>query len=63
MQYDFTPEEISVMAARAGLVIPEDDLVPVARALNAHMKRVEPLMALELSDVEPAALFDPRWRD
>ncbi len=63
MQSDFTPAEIAVMATRAGLVIPEEDLAPVAKALSAHFKRVEPLMALELSSVEPAVLFDPRWHD
>lgn len=63
MQSDVTADEISVMAARAGLSIPEEDLVPVAKALSAHLKRVEPLMALELSSVEPAVMFDPRWRD
>lgn len=63
MQSDFTPAEIAVMATRAGLVVPEEDLASVAKALSAHFKRVEPLMALELSSVEPAVLFDPRWHD
>ena len=51
-----------LLARRAGLVVGEDRL----EALRDHLQVVEDdvraVEQLDLEDVEPASIFDPRWR-
>ena len=55
-------QDILRLAELAGLSIPEEDLAPLARALEAHTAFVAPLLERDLSAVQPALSFDPRWR-
>lgn len=59
----FTREEVERLGELARLRLPKEDLDPLAEALAEHDALVEPLLALELADVDPALTFDPRWRD
>jgi Asp-tRNA(Asn)/Glu-tRNA(Gln) amidotransferase C subunit len=54
-----TPEDVDRLAALARLSLPPEDLEPLARSLAAHLELVDPLLHLDLSDVEPALRFDP----
>lgn len=51
-----------ILARRAGLVVGEDRL----EALRDHLQVVEDdvraVERLDLEGVEPASIFDPRWR-
>jgi hypothetical protein len=54
-----TVEDVERLAAVADVVIPEEDLEPLAAALEAHLQFVEPLLRQDLSAVPPAVRFDP----
>jgi Asp-tRNA(Asn)/Glu-tRNA(Gln) amidotransferase C subunit len=56
---DVTPAEVERLAALVGLRLPPEDLEPLARSLSAHAELVAPLLARDLSDVEPALTFRP----
>jgi hypothetical protein len=59
----FTSEEIERLAELNGLHIPAEDFAPLAELLTAHCAFVEPLLRRDLSEMSPALVFDPRWRD
>jgi Asp-tRNA(Asn)/Glu-tRNA(Gln) amidotransferase C subunit len=51
------------LADLAGISIPAEDLAPLAEALAAFSDFVEPLLRADLSSVQSALTFDPRWDD
>jgi hypothetical protein len=53
-------EDVEQLAAIADIVIPDEDLEPLAAALEAHLQFVEPLLRRDLSAVPPAVRFDPK---
>jgi Asp-tRNA(Asn)/Glu-tRNA(Gln) amidotransferase C subunit len=54
-----TVEDVERLAAIAGLRVPDEDLEPLADALDSHLQFVEPLLHRDLSAVDPALRFDP----
>jgi hypothetical protein len=59
----FTPEDVERLAELVGLRIPPEDMRALAKLLTEHRALVDPLLQLELPEVDPALAFDPRWRD
>lgn len=63
MAIEFSSEEVKRAAEIVGVRVLPEDLAAVTEALAAHYAFVEPLLRRDLSDVDPALTFDPRWRD
>jgi len=59
MKQTLTPADVERLAALVDLSVPEEDLEPLARALEAQAELVEPLLALDPSTAESALTFDP----
>jgi Asp-tRNA(Asn)/Glu-tRNA(Gln) amidotransferase C subunit len=59
MERALTPADVECLATLVDLRLPEEDLEPLARALEAHAKLVEPLLGLDPSTAESALSFDP----
>jgi hypothetical protein len=57
-----SPEEVAILAATAGIWVPEEDLEHLARSLAEHLDAVAPLLAADLTRAVPALRLDPRWR-
>ncbi len=56
-QPDLTPQEIQTLARGAGLSIPPGDLAEVTHRYTALLEQLHKLDALDLSGVEPTAVF------
>jgi hypothetical protein len=55
-------EIVRAIAAYAGIVVPDED-VPILAAAHANEQAGErALAALDVGEVEPIVVFDPRWR-
>jgi hypothetical protein len=57
------PETIEVLAQLTGLPIAAEDIPPLVTALGDQLAAFETLEAVDLTDVNPALEFDPRWQD
>lgn len=56
------PDHLRERLRQADLVVPDEDLPAIARALEAHERRIAPLLEHEeLSSQEPVLRFDARW--
>ena len=61
---DPIPHETIVAMSRAlDLVIPDEDLEPLATALRDQLGSIKRIESLDLSGVNPVLRFDPRWHD
>jgi hypothetical protein len=58
-----TPADVALLARLSGLRVPAGDLEGLAGALEQHLAFVEPLLAADLDDTDPALTHDPRWHD
>jgi Asp-tRNA(Asn)/Glu-tRNA(Gln) amidotransferase C subunit len=58
-----TPEELQTIAHVFGFPLPAEDIDRLSTALRDQLAAVESLAALDLTDVQPALQFDPRWHD
>lgn len=47
---------------RVGLDLKEEELAKLAPQLRVLHKNIDRISNLELSDIEPQMIFDPRWR-
>ena len=52
---------VRVLAAVAGIPVPEEDLEPLVGAFRNHLRGMELLDTLDLEGVDPIVTFDPRW--
>jgi hypothetical protein len=57
------PETIEVLARLTGLPITAEDISPLVTALGDQLAAFETLEGVDLTDVNPAVEFDPRWQD
>lgn len=54
-------ETIKTLGRLAGLDIPEEDLQPLAMAMQRHLASIAALEALDLTDIEPMLTFKAAW--
>lgn len=59
---DVDANVVRVLAAVAGISVPDEDVEPLVGALRNHLKGMEALDALDLDDHDPIVVFDPRWK-
>lgn len=63
MTQTITPEMIRVLAATAGIDIPEEDETALATGLSEHLVALDELTRrLDLANVDPAVAYDARWQ-
>ena len=55
------PEAIRVLARVAGIVVPEEDVLPLAAAFQQHLASIDALPTMDISDVEPPLVFRVMW--
>jgi Asp-tRNA(Asn)/Glu-tRNA(Gln) amidotransferase C subunit len=58
---EITVDIVLQMAKAADLIIPEEDLEEVRSALSDYRVVFQPVEALDLTDIDPALIMDPRW--
>lgn len=58
-----TADTVQLLARLAGFTVPPDDLEALAVALGNQLASIQSLDEMDLTDVNPALEFDPRWRD
>lgn len=56
-------ETVRILAEAVGLVLPAEDLEPLAVALRDQFAGAGDLARLDLIDINPAGRFDARWYD
>ena len=54
-------ETIETLVSLAGFTVPPEDIPLLADALRDQLASIERLDRLDLTDVNPALEFDPRW--
>ena len=54
-------QNIKTLSLLAGLDIPEEDLQPLATAMQRHLASIAALEALDLTDIEPMLTFKAAW--
>ena len=57
-----TPETMRLLAALTGFAVPDEDLELLSAALSSQLQSIQALDEIDLTDVNPAVEFDPRWR-
>jgi hypothetical protein len=55
------PEEVATLAAAAGLALSPERCAVVAGALDAFAPLLDSLLAVDVDDTVPPAVFDARW--
>jgi hypothetical protein len=55
------PEAIRELGQFAGLDIPEEDLIPLSRAMQQHLASIAALEQLDLTDIESPIIFRATW--
>jgi hypothetical protein len=63
MTRPLTPADVALLAQVAGISVPGEDEAPLAEAFARHLDFVEPLLAADLDDANPALTHNPRWPD
>jgi Asp-tRNA(Asn)/Glu-tRNA(Gln) amidotransferase C subunit len=54
-------QTLKTLQLLAGLDIPEDDLKPLATAMQRHLASIAALQELDLTDIEPPLTFKAAW--
>jgi Asp-tRNA(Asn)/Glu-tRNA(Gln) amidotransferase C subunit len=58
---ELDPDTIRVLAKVAGIEVPDEDLAPLAAALQQHLASIDALPTMDITDVEPPLVFRVMW--
>jgi Asp-tRNA(Asn)/Glu-tRNA(Gln) amidotransferase C subunit len=61
MQQEITADTVRQLARVVGITVPEEDVEAVATALRSYRVAFEAVEALDLTEVDPVVVTDPRW--
>ncbi len=61
MQQEITADTVRQLARIVGITVPEEDVDSVAAALRSYRSAFEAVEALDLTEVDPVVVTDPRW--
>jgi Asp-tRNA(Asn)/Glu-tRNA(Gln) amidotransferase C subunit len=61
MQQEITADTVRQLASVVGITVPEEDVDAVATALRSYRAAFEAVEALDLTEVDPVVVTDPRW--
>ena len=56
-------ETVETLGRLAGLILPAEDIAPLAGALTDQLASFALLEGLNLEGVDPIEAFDPRWSE
>jgi hypothetical protein len=58
-----TSDTVEMLARLVGLSVPPEDVGSLAMALANQLAALDLLRQLDLTEVDAAPIFDPRWHD
>jgi Asp-tRNA(Asn)/Glu-tRNA(Gln) amidotransferase C subunit len=61
MDKDVNAETIRRLAEVAGIEIPEEDIAGVVATMRSYKAAFQAVEALDLTEVDPVVVTDPRW--
>lgn len=61
LEHEITPDTVWRLAEVAGITVPAEDVDSVVAALRAYRSAFKPVEALDLTEVDPVVVTDPRW--
>ena len=61
LEHEITPDTVRRLAEVAGITVPAEDVDSVVAALRAYRSAFKPVEALDLTEVDPVVVTDPRW--
>jgi Asp-tRNA(Asn)/Glu-tRNA(Gln) amidotransferase C subunit len=61
MEQEITGDTVRQLAKVAGITIPDEDMDSVVAALRVYRSAFKSLEALDLTEVDPVVVTDPRW--
>ena len=61
LDHEITPDTVRRLAEVAGITVPAEDVDSVVAALRAYRSAFKPVEALDLTEVDPVVVTDPRW--
>jgi hypothetical protein len=61
LDQEITPDTVRRLAEVAGITVPAEDVDSVVAALRAYRSAFRPLETLDLTEVDPVVVTDPRW--
>ena len=61
MEHEVTGDTVRQLAKVAGITVPDEDIDSVVAALRVYRSAFKPLEALDLTEVDPVVVTDPRW--
>jgi len=61
LKQEITPDTVLRLAEVASITVPDEDVDSVVAALRAYRSAFEPVEALDLTEVDPVVVTDPRW--
>ena len=61
MELEVTSETVRQLAKVAGITVPDEDMDSVVAALRVYRSAFKSLEALDLTEVDPVVVTDPRW--
>lgn len=61
LDQEITPDTVRRLAEVAGITMPDEDVDSVVAALRAYRSAFKPVDALDLTEVDPVVVTDPRW--
>ena len=61
MELEVTSDTVRQLAKVAGITVPDEDMDSVVAALRVYRAAFKSLEALDLTEVDPVVVTDPRW--
>ena len=61
LEHEITPDTVRRLAEVAGITVPAEDVDSVVAALRAYRSAFKAVEALDLTEVDPVVVTDPRW--
>jgi hypothetical protein len=60
---EISRETLELLVQLVGIPLPAEDAAALAEALRNQLASIELIDRLDLTDIQPALGFDPRWDD
>ena len=61
MENEITADTVRRLAEVAGITVPDEDVESVVAALRTYRSAFKAVQDLDLTEVDPVVVTDPRW--
>jgi Asp-tRNA(Asn)/Glu-tRNA(Gln) amidotransferase C subunit len=61
LNQEITPDTVRRLADYAGITVPDEDVDSVVAALRAYRSAFNVVEELDLTEIDPVVVTDPRW--